>query len=133
MGKLKWTEGMRVTSDVVSRILQSRLVVDTGEWGTWEWGEHVLGAPGYRIAGGSDEVQRNIIGERVLGIRRHWRSRNGFGSGSRCGCGRNRTAGYTELSVPLLGSRVLRRQGIQPSPLSDLFQAQAPGSLESRQ
>ena len=36
--------------------------------GTYAWGEHVLGAPGYRIAGGSDEVQRNIIGERVLGL-----------------------------------------------------------------
>ncbi|MDG2028995.1 MAG: acyl-CoA dehydrogenase family protein [Acidimicrobiales bacterium] len=68
LGKLMWTEGMTKMADVASRILQSRLVVDTGEWGTWEWGEHVLGAPGYRIAGGSDEVQRNIIGERVLGL-----------------------------------------------------------------
>ena len=44
------------------------LVADSGEWGTYAWGEHVLGAPGYRIAGGSDETQRNIIGERVLGL-----------------------------------------------------------------
>ena len=59
---------MRLTSDVVSRVLGAALVADTGEWGTFAWGEHVLGAPGYRIAGGSDEVQRNIIGERVLGL-----------------------------------------------------------------
>jgi len=68
LGKLLWTEGMRLTSDVVSDILGARLVADSGEWGTYAWGEHVLGAPGYRIAGGSDETQRNIIGERVLGL-----------------------------------------------------------------
>ena len=68
LGKLVWTEGMRLVSDVVSQILGPSLVADTGEWGTFAWGEHVLGAPGYRIAGGSDETQRNIIGERVLGL-----------------------------------------------------------------
>ncbi|MCU0260882.1 MAG: acyl-CoA dehydrogenase family protein [Ilumatobacteraceae bacterium] len=68
LGKLLWTEGMTYVSDVVSSILGASLVADTGEWGTYAWGEHVLGAPGYRIAGGSDEVQRNIIGERVLGL-----------------------------------------------------------------
>lgn len=68
LGKLMWTEGMRKMSHVISRVLGPKLIADTGEWGTWEWGEHVLGAPGYRIAGGSDEVQRNIIGERVLGL-----------------------------------------------------------------
>ena len=68
LGKLMWTEGMTKVSRVAGRILGPRLTADTGAWGTWEWGEHVLGAPGYRIAGGSDEVQRNIIGERVLGL-----------------------------------------------------------------
>ena len=68
LGKLKWTEGMRKMSDTVSTVLGPRLIADTGEWGMFAWGEHVLGAPGYRIAGGSDEVQRNIIGERVLGL-----------------------------------------------------------------
>lgn len=68
LGKLMWTEGMRLMSDVVSEVLGAALVADTGAWGTYAWGEHVLGAPGYRIAGGSDEVQRNIIGERVLGL-----------------------------------------------------------------
>jgi len=68
LGKLLWTEGMTLTSEVVSGILGAKLIADTGEWGTFGWAEHVLGAPGYRIAGGSDEVQRNIIGERVLGL-----------------------------------------------------------------
>ncbi|MBK9179147.1 MAG: acyl-CoA dehydrogenase family protein [Acidimicrobiales bacterium] len=68
LGKLLWTEGMRRTSDVVSLVLGPRLVADTGEWGTYAWAEQVLGAPGYRIAGGSDEIQRSIIGERVLGL-----------------------------------------------------------------
>jgi alkylation response protein AidB-like acyl-CoA dehydrogenase len=68
LGKLLWTEGMTLMSEVVSDVLGAALVADTGEWGTYAWGEHVLGAPGYRIAGGSDEVQRNIIGERVLGL-----------------------------------------------------------------
>ena len=59
---------MERTSHVISKILGARLVADTGEWGTYAWSEHVLGAPGYKIAGGSDEIQRNIIGERVLGL-----------------------------------------------------------------
>ena len=70
LGKIFWTEGMTMMSEVVSLVLGPRLVADTTEWGTYEWGEHVLGAPGYRIAGGSDEIQRNIIGERVLGLPR---------------------------------------------------------------
>ena len=68
LGKIFWTEGMTLMSEVVSRVLGPHLVADTGEWGTYTWGDHVLGAPGYRIAGGSDEIQRNIIGERVLGL-----------------------------------------------------------------
>ncbi len=68
LSKLLWTKGMSVYSDVVSRILGPALIAETGAWGTYAWGEHVLGAPGYRIAGGSDEIQRNIIGERVLGL-----------------------------------------------------------------
>jgi alkylation response protein AidB-like acyl-CoA dehydrogenase len=68
LGKLMWTANMARVSDAISTILGPRLVADTGEWGAYAWSEHVLGAPGYRIAGGSDEIQRNIIGERVLGL-----------------------------------------------------------------
>ena len=68
IGKLQWTQWMAAVSDVVSALLGPRLIADTGEWGTYAWAKHVLGAPGYRIAGGSDEIQRNIIGERLLGL-----------------------------------------------------------------
>jgi len=68
IAKLRWTQDLARTSDVVSLLLGPRLIADTGEWGTFSWTAHVLGAPGYRIAGGSDEIQRNILGERVLGL-----------------------------------------------------------------
>jgi len=32
------------------------------------WQQHLLTAPSIRIAGGSDEIQRNVMGERVLGL-----------------------------------------------------------------
>ncbi len=68
LGKLMWTANMTRVSRCNSRNLGPRLLADTGEWGTYAWTAHVLGAPGYHIAGGSDEIQRNIIGERVLGL-----------------------------------------------------------------
>ncbi len=68
IGRLQWTQGLTLTAEVISGILGARLTADTGEWGTYAWTEHVTGAPGYRIAGGSEEIQRNIIGERVLGL-----------------------------------------------------------------
>jgi acyl-CoA dehydrogenase len=70
VGKLAATMNMRRTSDVITSLLADELIADTGEWGTFAWTEQVLGAPGYRIAGGSDEIQRTIIAERVLGMPR---------------------------------------------------------------
>ncbi len=68
LGKLTWTIFLAEVSAVVSNLLGASMTADTGEWGTFAWNKHLLGAPGYRIAGGSDEIQRNIIGERVLGL-----------------------------------------------------------------
>ncbi|MFJ9381479.1 acyl-CoA dehydrogenase family protein [Streptomyces sp. NPDC101455] len=68
VGKLHATATMRATTDLVQQLLGPRLAADTGAWGTFAWTEHLLGAPGYRIAGGSDEIQRNILAERVLGL-----------------------------------------------------------------
>jgi alkylation response protein AidB-like acyl-CoA dehydrogenase len=68
--KLMWSANLMQTSAAVTELLGPRLAADTGEPGTFTWSEHVLGAPGYRIAGGTEEIQRNIIAERVLGLPR---------------------------------------------------------------
>jgi alkylation response protein AidB-like acyl-CoA dehydrogenase len=66
--KLSNTEVARVIAGAASEILGASLVADTGEWGTYSWAQFVLGLPGMRIAAGTDEVMRNILGERVLGL-----------------------------------------------------------------
>jgi alkylation response protein AidB-like acyl-CoA dehydrogenase len=68
--KLMWSANLMRTSAAVTELLGPRLAADTGEPGTFAWSEHLLGAPGYRIAGGTEEIQRNIIAERVLGLPR---------------------------------------------------------------
>ncbi|HEX6358759.1 acyl-CoA dehydrogenase family protein [Actinophytocola sp.] len=66
--KLMAAQTLTLTGQVAAEVLGARIAADTGEPGTFAWTQHVLGAPGYRIAGGTDEIQRNIIGERVLGL-----------------------------------------------------------------
>ena len=68
LGKLLASDNMVRIGNAAAGMLGSAMVADTGEWGQFAWSEHVLGAPGYRLAGGTDEIQRNIIAERVLGL-----------------------------------------------------------------
>jgi alkylation response protein AidB-like acyl-CoA dehydrogenase len=68
IAKMALTRNMALTGDFISRVLGPRMVADTGEWGTYAWSKYVLGTPGLRIAGGTDEVLRNIVSERVLGL-----------------------------------------------------------------
>jgi alkylation response protein AidB-like acyl-CoA dehydrogenase len=68
LSKMSLVRQMLLTCDFVSEVLGNRLTVDTGEWGTFSWSDYLLGVPAMRIAGGSDEVMRNIVGERVLGL-----------------------------------------------------------------
>jgi alkylation response protein AidB-like acyl-CoA dehydrogenase len=74
VGKLLATDTMARTSEVARALLGPELAADSGGWGTWAWTEHLLGAPGYRIAGGTDEIQHNILAERVLGLPREPRA-----------------------------------------------------------
>ncbi len=68
LAKLSLTSNMVRTGELLSSLLGPSLVADTGAWGTYAWAQLVLGVPGMRIAGGTDEVLRNIVGERVLGL-----------------------------------------------------------------
>jgi alkylation response protein AidB-like acyl-CoA dehydrogenase len=68
IAKLSLTANMRRTSDLVSSVLGPKLTADNGAWGSYSWSRYVLGVPGMRIAGGTDEVLRNIVSERVLGM-----------------------------------------------------------------
>jgi acyl-CoA dehydrogenase len=70
VGKLLWTQNLQRVSRVVSELLGPRLVADTGEWGTYAWAKFVLAVPGIRISAGTDEIMRNILAERVLGLPR---------------------------------------------------------------
>ncbi len=54
--------------ELAGELLGPAFTADTGEWGTYEWARFLIGAPGLRIAGGTDEIQHNILGERVLGL-----------------------------------------------------------------
>jgi len=68
IAKMALTNNMKLTSELIARALGPRLTADTGEWGTFAWSKMLLGVPGMRVAGGTDEVLRNIVGERVLGL-----------------------------------------------------------------
>ncbi len=70
MGKLFLVETQSLMVEIATLILGPKLVADAGEWGTYAWAEFVLGAPSGRIGGGTDEIQKNIVAERVLGLPR---------------------------------------------------------------
>ena len=70
IGKLVASANLMRIGEVATALLGARIAADTGEPDGFAWTEHVLGAPGYRLAGGTDEIQRNIIGERVHGLPR---------------------------------------------------------------
>ena len=70
LNKLALSDNMRRLAGFVAAVLGPALVADTGAWGTFAWTSVVLGAPGYRLGGGTDEVLKNAIAQRVLGLPR---------------------------------------------------------------
>lgn len=67
--KLWWTNGLRISRDLGMEMLGADGMLsgpDTPGGGTIQ--HFFLSMPSASIAGGSDEIQRNIIGERALGL-----------------------------------------------------------------
>jgi alkylation response protein AidB-like acyl-CoA dehydrogenase len=70
IGKLALTNNLAQVSHLVGLALGPRLIADSGEADAYAWAEFVLGLPGLRLGGGTDEIQRNTLAERVLKLPR---------------------------------------------------------------
>ena len=58
------SRGAHFATDLLGDLATS----DNGEWGTFSWNQLLLATPALRILGGTEEIMKNIIAERVLGL-----------------------------------------------------------------
>ena len=68
--KLLFAQQGSACAEIAGNLLGAELAADSGAWGTFAWNRWVTGAPMMHIAGGTDEIQRNVLAERVLGLPR---------------------------------------------------------------
>jgi len=68
MDKLMLSDNMRRIGDAAAGILGPKLTADPQEWGTFAWGSWILGATGFRLGGGTDEILKSMLAERLLGL-----------------------------------------------------------------
>lgn len=66
--KLALVAGQQLRSNVVCDVLGPSLCADVADGKDWGWVDFVLSVPALGIAGGTDEIVRNTLGERVLGL-----------------------------------------------------------------
>ena len=66
--KLMLVDDLEFYIDVAARLTGPGMIADAGGWGRFAWSQLLLATPAQRIAGGTDEIQKNIIAERVLGL-----------------------------------------------------------------
>ncbi|WP_020108112.1 acyl-CoA dehydrogenase family protein [Nocardia sp. 348MFTsu5.1] len=65
-GKLTAVRVAHATADLGQRLLGDDAVFARSSDGDWRWATSQASTPGIALAGGADEILRNIIGERVL-------------------------------------------------------------------
>jgi alkylation response protein AidB-like acyl-CoA dehydrogenase len=68
--KLAYTRELQAAGEIAASLVGPAMVADTGEWGSYAWSSLVSGLPGLRLGGGTDEIQKNTVAERVLGLPR---------------------------------------------------------------
>ncbi|MET7731952.1 acyl-CoA dehydrogenase family protein [Streptomyces sp. NPDC005402] len=68
VAKLMYGQNLTRAAHFVSECLGPRIIADTGRWGMYSWSELLLATPALRILGGTEEIMKNILAERVLGL-----------------------------------------------------------------
>jgi len=66
--KLMFSKNLTGAAKLATSMLGPAATADTGDWGTYAWTEFMLGTPALRILGGTEEIMKNILAERVLGL-----------------------------------------------------------------
>jgi alkylation response protein AidB-like acyl-CoA dehydrogenase len=66
--KLMFGQNLTRGAHFAAELAGPLLTVDTGTWGTFSWNELLLSTPALRILGGTEEIMKNILAERVLGL-----------------------------------------------------------------
>ncbi len=70
MDKVLLATNYKLIGDLAAQLLGPGFVADTGNWGTYNWNRWLMGSMGYRIAGGTEEILKTMLAERVLGLPR---------------------------------------------------------------
>jgi alkylation response protein AidB-like acyl-CoA dehydrogenase len=70
LGKLQGAKIARLTRSLTGSIFGLSIVVPDGDAKADQWSHAMLSGFASHIAGGTDEIQKNIIGDRVLGLPR---------------------------------------------------------------
>lgn len=70
LDKLLTADNLTEIGELAQRMIGTDFAVDSGDWGTFNWNKWRMGALGYRIAGGTEEILRTLVAERLLGLPR---------------------------------------------------------------
>jgi alkylation response protein AidB-like acyl-CoA dehydrogenase len=68
VAKLCFAANLTRAAHFATDLLGPDAMADSGEWGTFAWNQLLLAAPALRILGGTEEIMKNILAERVLGL-----------------------------------------------------------------